>query len=259
MKAIIVAAGMGRRLSPYTDDRPKCLVEIAGRPMLARQLEAYRQAGVTEFVIVRGYLGDRLAAALAAEPDVTFVDNPHFQRNNILCSLMCAAEHMSGPGGFLFSYSDIVFRPSLVRAVQETPGDLALLVDPHYATVYEGRTDHPIDEGELAEVKGGRVLRVGKRVVPPAEAQGEFIGLLRASEAGAAHMLRTFAQRKAELGMDAPYGRAPRLEVAYLTDLLNDLIAQGADLRAALSKAPDSWREIDTVQDLERARRVIDW
>ena len=62
MKAIIVAAGMGRRLSPYTDDRPKCLVEIKGRPLLLRQLEAYRQAGVSEFIIIRGYLGDRLAA-----------------------------------------------------------------------------------------------------------------------------------------------------------------------------------------------------
>src|SRR5437868_3497301 len=117
MKAIIVAAGMGRRLSPYTDDCPKCLVEIAGRPLLQRQLDAYRAAGVTEFVIVRGYLKDRLTAALAAEKDVTFVDNHDYQRNNILCSLMCAAEHMEGPGGFLFSYSDIVFRPSLVTAV----------------------------------------------------------------------------------------------------------------------------------------------
>jgi L-glutamine-phosphate cytidylyltransferase len=257
MKAIIVAAGMGRRLSPYTDDRPKCLVEIAGRPMLARQLDTYRAAGVTGFVIVRGYLADRLTAALSAEPDVTFVDNRDYGRNNILCSLMFAEQHMDG--GFLFSYSDIVFRPALVTAVRDAPGELALLVDQHYASVYEGRTDHPIEEAELAEVKDGRVLRVGKRAVPREEAQGEFIGLLRASAAGAARMRETFHRRKAALGMDAPYGRAPRLEVAYLTDLLADLIAQGADVRAAFTPGPDSWREIDTVQDLERARRVIDW
>jgi L-glutamine-phosphate cytidylyltransferase len=257
MKAIIVAAGMGRRLSPYTDDRPKCLVEIAGRPMLARQLDAYRAAGVTEFVIVRGYLKDHLTAALAAERDITFVDNLDYQRNNILCSLMCAAEHMGG--GFLFSYSDIVFRPSLVTAVRDAPGELALLVDQHYASVYDGRTEHPIEEAELAEVRDGRVLRVGKRAVPREEAHGEFIGLLRASAAGAERMRRTFFQRKAELGLDAPYGRAPRLEVAYLTDLLADLIAQGLELRAVGTPGPDSWREIDTVQDLERARRVVDW
>ena len=63
MKAILIAAGMGRRLSPYTDDRPKCLVEVAGRPMILRQIDNLRAVGVTEFVVIRGYLGDRLTAA----------------------------------------------------------------------------------------------------------------------------------------------------------------------------------------------------
>ena len=60
MKAIIVAAGMGRRLSPYTDDRPKTLVEINGRSILARQVDAYRAAGVDEINIVRGYMKEMI-------------------------------------------------------------------------------------------------------------------------------------------------------------------------------------------------------
>ena len=60
MRAIIVAAGMGRRLSPYTDDRPKCLVEINGKSILARQVDAYRAAGVDEIVIVRGYMKEKI-------------------------------------------------------------------------------------------------------------------------------------------------------------------------------------------------------
>src|SRR4029453_7698847 len=55
MKAIIVAAGMGSRLAPYTDDRPKCLVEVNGRSILQRQLDAYRACGVQELVIIPGY------------------------------------------------------------------------------------------------------------------------------------------------------------------------------------------------------------
>ena len=61
MKAIIVAAGMGRRLSPYTDDRPKTLVEINGRSILERQVDAYRAAGVDEINIVRGYMKEKIA------------------------------------------------------------------------------------------------------------------------------------------------------------------------------------------------------
>jgi choline kinase len=257
MKAIIVAAGMGQRLRPYTDDRPKCLVEIAGRPLLRRQLEAYRLAGVSEFVIVRGYMGDRLAQALHGEPDVRFIDNPDYQRNNILLSLMCAQGELSQ--GFFFSYADIVFRPEVVRDLAQAPGDLNLIIDPFYADAYEGRTDHPISEAELAAVQGGRVLCVGKRAVPPEQAHGEFIGLLRASAAGARRLLETFTARVAELGLAAPYGRAPRLEVAYLTDLLNDVIGQGLPVGAVDIQRPSSWREIDTVQDLKRAERIVDW
>lgn len=256
-KAIIVAAGMGRRLSPYTDDRPKCLVEINQRPILRYQLDAYRRAGVEEFVIVRGYLGDRLADALAAEPGVRFIDNPDFQRNNILLSLMYAAEAMDG--GFLFSYADIVFRPQVVAAVAAARGPLSLVVDPYWTDAYQGRSEHPVSEAELARVEGGRVTAVGKRVVPQEEARGEFIGLLRADAEGAERLRATYQRRLAEGGLDAPYGRAPRLQVAYLSDLLNDLIGQGVPIHATEITEPNAWREIDTVQDLERAHAVVRW
>ena len=62
-----------------------------------------------------------------------------------------------------------------------------------------------------------------------------------------------------ELGPDAPYGRAPRLQVAYLTDLFNDLIEQGFPIHAVEIAQPRSWREIDTVQDFERAAAVVTW
>src|SRR3954469_23177547 len=103
MRAIIVAAGMGRRLAPYTDDRPKCLVEVNGRSILERQLDAYRAAGVDDFVVVRGYLAERIAL-----PGLRYVENADYRRNNILASLFCARAEMAG--GFYFSYADIVFR-----------------------------------------------------------------------------------------------------------------------------------------------------
>lgn len=260
MRAILIAAGMGRRLSPYTDDRPKCLVEIAGRSMLHRQLDNLRRVGVRDFVVIRGYLAERMATALADEPDVRLVDNPDFQRNNILLSLMCAAHEL--PGGFFCSYGDIVYRPEVVEALAQSPHDLTLVVDPYWAEAYEGRDAHPIAEAELCAVAQGpepRVTRVGKKAVPAAEARGEFIGLWKASARAAEALRRLYDKRLAELGLDAPYGRAPRLQVAYLTDLFNDLIEQGFPIHAVEIGAPRSWREIDTVQDFERAAAVVTW
>jgi len=249
MKTIIVAAGMGRRLSPYTDDRPKTLVEVNGRSILQRQVDAYRAAGVDEINIVRGYMKEKIVVEGAR----TF-DNDEFRTNNILTSLFYAEPAMAG--GFLFSYSDIVFRPEVVRTVIETEGDYALVIDRRWHEAYVGRMNHPVEEGEVARVEAGRVTLVGKKTMPPEEATGEFIGLARFSARAAEQMRERFHARKATCA-GKPYGRAPTFEVAYLTDLLNDLIGSGEVMRPAFIDG--GWREIDTVEDLERAKGVVSW
>ena len=261
MKAILIAAGMGRRLSPYTDDRPKCLVEIAGKPMILHQIANLRRVGVSDFVIIRGYLRDKLTDVLSREPSVRFIDNFDYPNNNILLSLMCAKDELSS--GFFCSYGDIVYRPEVSEKLAQSRADVGLVVDPYFAKVYEGRTEHPIGEAELAEVIDGKVRRVGKKVVPTAEAAGEFIGLWRASAQAGVALRTLFEKRLAELGLSSPYGRAQRLQVAYLTDLFNDLITEeariGISVDGVMIDDPQSWREIDTVQDLERARAVVSW
>ncbi len=119
MKAIIVAAGRGRRLGPETDEIPKCMVEVAGRAILHRQLDALAAAGVDDVVIVRGYRGDKIAPP-AGGPPLRFVENPDWAENNILTSLLYAEREMKD--GFLFSYSDIVFAPEHARRLAEAPG-----------------------------------------------------------------------------------------------------------------------------------------
>jgi len=248
-KAIIVAAGMGRRLSPYTDDRPKCLVEINGRSILQRQVDAYRAAGVDDIVIVRGYMREKIDV-----PGARYFENLDFRANNILLSLFHAEPAMEG--GFLFSYSDIVFRPEVVKSVLSTEGDYALCIDRRWHEAYVGRLQHPVEEGEVAKVIDGRVTLVGKKTMPAAEATGEFIGLARFSAAAAEKMRAQFHLRQKELA-GKPYGRAPRFEVAYLTDLLNDLIDAGEVMRPTFIDG--GWREIDTVEDFERAKSVVSW
>jgi len=249
VKAIIVAAGMGRRLNPYTDDRPKCMVPVGGRPILERQVAALGAHGIEDVVVVRGYLGDRITV-----PGLRFCENPEYQRNNILASLLYAAAELDDD--FVFSYADIVFHPDVVGALATTPGPLALVIDRKWADAYEGRTEHPVSEAELALVEGGRVRRVGKRAVPASQAAGEFIGLAR-FDAAIGRLLRDEYRRLARAG-GGPFGNAPRLEVAYLTDMINHLIdARGVAVHPAWIDG--QWREIDTTQDLERAERIIGW
>lgn len=242
MKAIIIAAGMGSRLEHHTVERPKCMVEVRGRSILSYQLESLAANGVTELHVVRGYLADRLVV-----PGATYYENTNFRQNNILHSLFHAEAAMDG--AFISTYSDIVYRPEVVKAVIDSPFDIALAVDRQWAAAYEGRHDHPVEQAELTEVDGERVLRVGKQVGPE-NAVGEFIGLARYTAEGARIMRETWDDVRAKLGDDEPFQNAALFRKAYLTDLFLEIIARGYPVGAALIDG--GWREIDTVEDLER-------
>lgn len=257
-RAVVVAAGMGRRLAPYTDDMPKCLVPVRGRPMLARAIEHFRAHGVDDVVVVRGYQAEVLERRKdELGPGVRFVENRAFRDNNILQSLFCAADALDG--AFLFTYADIVFTRDVVRRLMDADGDVCLIVDRRFRDVYEGRSDHPLPEAEVTSVGAdGFVDRVGKRALPPEEAVGEFIGLAKLSAAGAARFVaawreleRRYAGREEE-----PFQRNSWRN-AYLTDLLQHMIDGGEPMTPVYIDG--EWREIDTVQDLRRAEESIDF
>jgi choline kinase len=258
-KAIVIAAGRGRRLGPHTEELPKCLVPVGARPILGWVARAFESAGIEELVIIRGYRGDVLeAGARALWPGpIRFVDNREWETNNILLSLACARAELDG--ACLLAYSDIIFTPAVARACASSPDDVALVIDTAFRDIYIGRTEHPLDEGEVSDLDArGMVARVGKRALPPADAFGEFIGLVKLSAAGAAlvggaidELATRFAGRDGE-----PFQRAARYRNAYLTDLLQELIDRGHPM--APVAIAGAWREIDTGQDLDRARVLVE-
>ena len=258
MKAIIIAAGMGRRLAPYTDEMPKCLVPVAGKPIMRWQMDALRACGIDEFVIVRGYLGDVLERLVdeLGPGDIRFVDNTEFGSNNILLSLFCADAEIEGP--LVLTYSDIVFTDDVVRALMKSDGDISLVIDRDFADIYEGRTEHPLDEAEVSDLDERHLVkRVGKRALPAAEAWGEFIGLMRLTAQGTRWLRDAWTSLCAEYQgrHDQPFERANEFRNAYLTDILQHLIGAGRPVSPVEIRG--QWREIDTVQDLHRAHALL--
>jgi choline kinase len=258
VKAIVIAAGRGKRLGAHTEDIPKCMVQVGARPMLMWQWQAMTAAGVDELVIIRGYKGDVLERFVnEIGIPARFVDNPEWETNNILLSLAYARAELDGP--CLFTYSDIIYTPDVARAVVAAPGPIALVVDRDFRLIYDGRTEHPLDEGEVCDLApDGRIARVGKRALPADHAVGEFIGLGKLDAAGAklvgtaiGALVARFRGRD-----DQPFQRAARFRNAYLTDLLQELIDAGTPAWPAFIRG--RWREIDTGQDLERARVLVE-
>jgi L-glutamine-phosphate cytidylyltransferase len=249
MRVILIAAGMGSRLEHHTQERPKCMVEVGGRSILDHQQQALRAHGPVDLHIIRGYLADRLVVDGA-----TYYDNVDYRNNNILHSLFCAESAIEGD--VIITYSDIVYTPEVVAQLLASPGDISLVVDRRWADAYDGREDHPVGEAELAEVNAqGRITEVGKHVGKRASqtAAGEFIGLMRVSAEGARWMREAWAVARANTQDDAPFQSAKLFRKAYLTDLIEAMIAAGRPVTPVLIEG--GWREIDTVEDLERVNR----
>ena len=257
-RAILIAAGRGKRLGAHTDEIPKCMVQVGARPILGWVWDALSSVGVDELVVIRGYRGDVLEQFVKTlVPKVTFVDNREWETNNILLSLACARQYLDQP--CYMTYSDIVFTRDVARAAAASTAEIGLVIDRQFRDIYDGRTEHPLEEGEVSDLlPDGTVARVGKKALPPADAIGEYIGLTRLGARGVAiaantldQLLQKYAGRDEE-----PFQRAARFRNAYLTDLWQQLIDTGIPVHPILIDG--QWREIDTGQDLERARQLLE-
>ncbi len=196
-------------------------------------------------MVVKGYQGHSINY-----PGVTYYENPDFKENNILRSLFYAEAEMNED--FIFSYSDILYSKSIAEKLIDSRGDIALIVDVNWRQHYLGRDLHPLSEAELIKVENGRVTRIGKEVVKANEAHGEFIGLAKFSRSAAQAMRTAFHQAASE-NPAAPFHRASSLEKAYMTDMLQELIDRGLQVRSV--DIEGGWMEIDTPQDLAEARK----
>ena len=245
VKAIIIAAGMSTRLMELTDDKPKCMLDIGGKTILQRQIETFNQCGIDEIIVIRGYKKEVINYT-----GVKYIYNQNYRRNNILESLMYAESDMDGE--FVATYSDILFERRVVEKLLESKADISIVVDIGWKPHYKNRFQHPIEEAEKVTVSNNNVMRIGK-AINSNEAYGEFIGLAKFSNTGA-EILKTNYKRVAIQFGNRQFHAAPSVEKAYLTDMLQELIDKGY----ALSKIDikGQWMEIDTVEDINKARKL---
>jgi len=246
MKAIIIAAGMGNRLRPITNNRPKCLLEINGKTILDRQLETLRACGVNDISIIRGY-----KAEMINFPGLKYYENTDYQNNNILNSLFCAEKEMDGE--FIVSYSDIIYEKNVVEELLKSEKDISLIVDEDWTEYYQGRTEHPIEEAENVIIQNGKIVQIGKHVTAQ-EAHGEFIGMAKFSKIGAEIFKEEF-QRVKNTYWGKPFQKTKTFEKSYLTDMFQELVDRGIDIYPVMIKK--HWWEIDTNQDFEKVKKIF--
>lgn len=246
MKAIILAAGEGTRLRPYTTDRPKCLVELGGRPLLAWQIDALRAAGVDEIVAVTGYLADQVAAF-----GLPTRENPRYAETNMVASLMFAREDLAGDTDVLIAYADILYEPGIVEALMASEADLATTIDLEWRKLWDQRMADPLADAETLKLDGGgRILELGKKPASLDEIQGQYMGLVKVAASLAPRLVETWDR----LGREAADPK--KHENMYMTDFLQYLADHVAPLMAVPVRG--GWIEVDSREDLELYRSRFD-
>lgn len=244
-------------MGAYTAERPKCMLELNGRPLLAYALDALRGAGCADVAVVTGHCASGIHA-----PGCALVHNADYARNNVLHSLMYARAYLRSD--VLVTYSDIFVEPDVHRRLAATPGDIVLAVDRDWSAYYAGRDGHPVAEAEkvfvepFADGMTGRVRAIGKKLDIAMRAPslvGEFLGLWKMTASGAERFIERFESLDERLAPLSPFHEAAQWRRAYVTDLFTDLIETGADVRCLLIER--GWAEFDLVEDYERLPSII--
>lgn len=244
MSAVILGAGLGSRLRPLTDDRPKCVVELAGEPLAVRMLRQLHARGVRRATVVVGHMADRARALIdAAAPSglaLRYVENSAYAATNTMYSTLLAADALAG-GGLLIEGDIAASDAVLDRLLAADPRRSHWAADP-WTAAHSGC--------RLAADASGRVTgqEIFRAHTPgPVPGLWKSAGMLRLSAAGAAALTGA-------LTVESEAGNRG----VYYDDVIGAHLAQGGfDLQVLdLSGAP--WVEIDDLNDMAEARRLFE-
>jgi len=236
-KALILAAGMGSRLRPLTNDRPKCLVELAGKTLLDHQISALHTVGIFNIHVVGGYMAEKLD-----RDDITLHVNQEFETSNMVYTLFQAENELDGEEDAIISYGDIVYEPHVLEKLLYCDSEVCVVSDREWFRYWVARFSNPLDDAETFEVDyQNRITGLGRKPSSVDGIQGQFIGLMKFRHDSLPKLRQTWAS----LQESHKFGSAKSM---YTTDLLQFLIDQGWDLEAVFIE--NGWAEVDSQTDL---------
>ena len=237
-KAIILAAGSGKRLKKYTKKKPKCLVKIDGKTILSRQIKILERNNIKNITIVGGYLSSFLKRF-----KINLLINKDYRKTNMVWSLFRAKKELNND--VIISYGDIVYHENILKKLMKSDSDIAVAIDSNYKKYWKKRFKNPLRDLETLKIKENKISKIGKKTKSYKDIDGQYIGLIKLSKLGSRYFLNTFNKIK----LENKYIQGKRIEDCYLTDFLQEIIDRGQIVRPI--KFREDWIEVDTINDLK--------
>ena len=236
-KVILLVAGEGKRLRPYTLDRPKCMVEIDGISLIDRQLAVLKAEGLDNIVMIGGYKADMLK-----REGVKLKINPRYYETNMVWTLFSAEEELEGD--VIVSYGDIVYSREILQELLKSKDDIAVTIDKDWESYWRARNEDPLDDAETLKLReDGTISEIGQKPKSLDEIEGQYMGLMKFSAEGIKQIKQIFNTAVKTGGL---LGKP--VENSYMTDLLQAVI--DADSLVTAVPIYGNWVEIDTADDL---------
>jgi len=209
------------------------LVELHGKALLELQLNALREADISDIAIVTGYRRE-----LLADRGLTEFHNPRWGVTNMVSSLACA-EAWLNEAPCIVSYSDIFYAAPAVESLMDSKASLAVTYDPNWRVLWEKRFGNPLLDAETFRLNiDGTLAEIGNKPKSVNDVEGQYMGLLRFTPDGWHEIVRI------RDGLNSL-----KCDTMHMTGTLQKVIEAG---HISVSAIPyfDNWGEVDSVQDL---------
>lgn len=230
----MLLAGEGSRLRPYTDDRPKCLVEVNGKSILDRQLKVFQEKNLRDISFVTGYRAEMLK-----DKGAKTYHNSEYKNSNMVYSLYQALEELESKE-VIISYGDILFTSDILQKLMDAESDINVVADKMWLSYWEQRMEDVKDDAESFKTNlDGTIQELGQPIENISEVEAQYIGLMKFKNEGVKVL------KKALKAID--FSKTENKNM-YLTDFLQGLIDQGKKVQPVYIER--GWYEVDSVEDL---------
>ena len=238
-RALILAAGQGTRLRPWTDNKPKCLVSLLGSTLLERQVTVLKSCGVSDIHIATGYRSDQIEAMGFAT-----TRNPRFAMTNMVTTLFSALPFIEREGDLIIGYGDIIYERDNLEKLLKSKDEIALMIDYEWRRYWTLRHQDPLQDAETLVLDNqGFVVEIGKKAENYERIQGQYTGLIKIKS----DVIPRFIKFYQSLNRTEYYdGRD--FDNMYMTSFLQALINVGWKVKAI--GVNGGWLELDSVEDL---------
>ena len=243
MQAIILAAGMGKRLKDLTKDNTKCMVKVNGVSLIDRMLHQIEELNLSRIVIVTGYKGSELTdyiETLGIKTPIVYIDNPIYDKTNNIYSLSLAEKELVEDDTLLFE-SDLIFDSSILRELVDDPRDTLALVDKYESWMDGTCVTLDDDDSIISFVPGSKLNHENDDIYY------KTVNIYKFSREFSSRYYVPFLKAyRSALGENEYYEQVLRV----ITDL-------GREFIKAKRLSGQKWYEIDDVQDLDIAESIF--